>query len=132
MVTDADAERPALLVAVQVKICPAVSVASVTGSQPTVDAIPEPPSSTVQAIVTFELFQPAAFGAGVTAGVTTGGDLSIRTVTETAFVRPAPLVAVQVKVVPAVSFVTVAAPHPDEEAMPEPLSFTRHVTVTPV
>ncbi|MBZ5499753.1 MAG: hypothetical protein LAP85_25420 [Acidobacteriia bacterium] len=104
-VTEAEAESPALLAAVQEKTVPAVSVVSTVGLQPTDEPIPEPVSTTVQEMVTSELFQPAAFGEGVTTGEIRGGDLSIRTVTDAELVRPAPFVALQVKVVPAVSSV---------------------------
>ena len=53
-------------------------------------------SEQVKLTVTFALFQPAAFGAGVRAGTTPGGVLSILSVTEVLAMLPARSTAVPV------------------------------------
>ncbi len=80
--------------------------------------------------VTSPLFQPLVLGEGDVLLVNVGFVLSILTVTETEPVRPAPLVAVQVTVVPVVSEVRVVVPHPEEEACPDSGSETDQLTVT--
>jgi hypothetical protein len=67
---------PSLSVAVAVFDTPAVSTAteSVAGVGPL--ATPEPASVADQAMLTLLLFQPAAFGAGLTAAVSVGPVLS--------------------------------------------------------
>ena len=84
IVADTEVEIPAPFRAIQVYVAPAVSAARATGSQPVVKSalIPEMASVTVQVNVTFVLFQPKAFGAGVIVGTTTGALVSIRTVTD--------------------------------------------------
>ena len=85
----------------------------------------------VKLTVTSVLFHPARLGAGKPAGVgELGGVVSIFTVTVTEFDTPAPLVAEQVSVVPAVSVVSVVVPQPLEEAMPDSGSLTSQLTVT--
>ena len=60
----------------------------------------------------------------------TGGVWSILIVTETEAESPAPFVAEQVKVAPAVSAVRVVGVHPVEDAMPDSGSVTFQLTVT--
>jgi hypothetical protein len=55
--------------------------------------------------------------------------MSIFTVTEAELVKPAPSVAVQVIVVPAVSVPKVTVPHPEDDAIPDSGSETLQVTV---
>src|SRR5262249_3804435 len=67
---------------------------------------------------------------GVAAHVSTGGVLSILTVTDREDDSPAAFVAVHVSVRPAVSFAKVCAPQPEDETMPVSGSRTLHATVT--
>jgi len=117
---------------VQVTTVPAVSAVKVTGSQPLDNSVltPDTGSLRVQLTVTSVLFQPAAFGAGLTTGVTTGGVRSIFTTTDAELVRPAPSTAEHVNVVPAVSADKVAVPQPELEVMPDSGSVTLQLTVT--
>ena len=60
----------------------------------------------------------------------TGGVLSILIVTGTELESPAPFVALQVKVTPAVSAVRLVVMHPEEDAIPDSGSETFQATVT--
>src|SRR5262245_43397039 len=71
-VTEAELDPPAVFVAVHVSTVPGVSAERATGSHPTVLAR-GPALVTVQLTMTGVWFQPAAFGAGETAGTTCGG-----------------------------------------------------------
>src|SRR5690349_2465925 len=62
--------------------------------------------------------------------VTTGGAMSILTTTESELVRPAPLVAVHVSVVPVVGVLKVVLVQPVLEAIPDSGSVAVQVTVT--
>jgi hypothetical protein len=130
--TEAELDNPAPFVAEQVYVVPAVSVDCVVGVHPVLLAIPEIGSVTLQVSVTLVSFQPAALGAGARVWVITGGVVSSLTVTETVVDNPAILVAVQVKVVPAVSVVTLLVVQPVEDVMLEPGvgSLTLQLTVT--
>jgi hypothetical protein len=101
-------------------------VLSVTGAVQL--AMPERLSVPVNVTVTLVLFQPAAFGAGEALAAAVGGVLSSLTVTDAVCESPAPFVAVQVMVVPAVSAVSVITPQPDSESMPEIGSLKLQVT----
>jgi hypothetical protein len=132
IVTEVVVVRPAPFVAAHVITVPAVSVEMVVAPHPVLLAMPDPGSETAHVTVVLALFQPAALGAGVTVGTTTGGDVSSLTVTELVAVKPAMLVAVQVKVVPAVSAVTVLVVQPllDVTLEPGEGSVTLQLTVT--
>jgi hypothetical protein len=108
---------PALSVQVPDAIWPAPSLLNVIGEEQ--KAMPERLSVPLKETVTFELFQPLAFAEGTALAFAVGGVWSILTVTDAELVSPAPFVAEHVKVVPAVSVVRVAAPHPVEEAIPD-------------
>jgi hypothetical protein len=131
-VTDADRVSPAPFTALHVKVVPAVSVVRAAGSQPVLasELMPDVGSLTFQLTVTFVLFQPAAVGAGDTLGVTIGGVRSIRTVTETELVKPAPFTAEQVNVTPAVSADSEDVPQPELEVIPDSGSVTLQLTLT--
>ncbi len=79
------AERPSPFVAVQLVSLPSVPVVNVEGPQPLEEATPVSGSLTVQLTVALPLFQPLAFGVGVTAGVIVGADRSDRAITAAAF-----------------------------------------------
>src|ERR1700687_1965301 len=79
-VTETVLVSPAMFVAVQVKVVPAVGAVTLLVVQPDDEVMLEPGegSVTLQLTVTGEvLFQPAAFGAGLTVGTMTGGVLSM-------------------------------------------------------
>ena len=76
------------------------------------------------------MFQPFEFGPGDLELDIVGPVLSILTITETEFDRPAPLVALQVIVVPDVSAFSPVVPHPVEETMPDSGSETVQLAVT--
>src|SRR5258708_13175391 len=95
-------------------------------------AMPESASAPVNVTVTLVLFQPAPFGAGVAEASAVGGVLSILMVTVTERESPAPFVAMQVMLVPAVSAVSVITPQPDSGSMPETESLKLQVTVVSV
>ena len=76
------------------------------------------------------LAHPKEFGAGVLEPTITGAVLSIFTITEAVVESPAPLVALQVIVVPGVSEVRVWVPQPEEEEIPDWESATVQETVT--
>jgi hypothetical protein len=80
-VTEAELDRPALLVAVQVNVVPAcgVSALSVAVAQPLDEAIPDSGSETDQVTVTGPLFQPLLLALGVTVDMITGAVESLRT-----------------------------------------------------
>ena len=80
--------------------------------------------------VTLALFHPEEFGRGEAVPERIGEVSSIRTVTETEFVSPAPSVAVQVMVVPPVSDARVVGEQPEEESIPDSGSETAQLTVT--
>src|SRR6266850_7223981 len=86
-------------------ICPAPSVLTVTGSGQR--AMPLVASVHVNVTVTFPLLHPAAFAAGLTATSTTGGVLSMLSVTEAVDWLPATSTAVPLTTCPAPSVVTV-------------------------
>jgi hypothetical protein len=75
---------------------------------------------------------PVAFTVSDDGKFNVGAVRSIFTVTEAEFVKPAPLVALQVSVVPAdeVSVLRVVVVQPFDEAMPDSGSETDQVTVT--
>src|ERR1043166_1049222 len=74
IVTDAEAERPASLVAEQVKLVPGVSANSAALPHPALLAIPDSESVTAQLRVTgTSLIQPEAPGIGLTPGTIIGG-----------------------------------------------------------
>jgi hypothetical protein len=79
-VTEAEFDKPAPLVALQVSVVPAagVSVLRVVVVQPVDEAIPDSGSETDQVTVTDPLFQPLALALGVTVAVITGGVVSAR------------------------------------------------------
>ena len=89
-VTEAEFDRPAPLVAVQVSVVPAggVSVLRIVVAQPTDETTPDSGSETDQLTVTGPLFQPLALALGVTEGVITGGVVSWAT--RVAVIVPAP------------------------------------------
>ncbi len=97
---------------------------------PVVEATPDRVSEQVKLTATGPLFQPLTLGLGLAEPVTVGRVLSIFSVTETEFDVPAPLVAVQVIVVPGVSLVRVVVPQPEENSIPDSGSETLQVTVT--
>jgi hypothetical protein len=133
MVTENKVEMPAPSTAVHVNLMPAVSVETVTGSQPVVrsELIPEIGSVRVQLSATLVLFHPAEFGAGATVGTIAGGLVSILTVTEAEAAAPWVFVAVQVNVVPLVSADSVDVPQPVLVAIPVgSVSFQLTVTGT--
>ena len=72
--TNAVAVFPALSTAIPTTVSPPVSVVTFTGDVQ--EAIPLVASAQVKVMVGFELFHPAAFGAGVIAPVMVGGTLS--------------------------------------------------------
>jgi len=132
-VTETVVVSPAMFVAVQVKVVPAVSAVTVLLVQPDDETTLEPGdgSVTLQLTVTGEvLFQPAAFGAGLTAGTTTGGVLSILIPLTVATALTLPALSVHVPLadrpVPSELSVTGAV----QLAMPERLSAPVNVTVT--
>jgi hypothetical protein len=79
-VTEAEFDKPAPLVALQVSVVPAggVSALRVVVVQPLDEAIPDSGSETDQVTVTDPLFQPLPLGLGVTVAVITGGVVSAR------------------------------------------------------
>jgi hypothetical protein len=89
-------------------------------------ASPDVASPALQVMVTSDGLQPV----GGDEQDSVGAVESSLTVTLDDEVRPAPLVAVQVRVIPAVSPLTVDEAHPDEEEMPDSGSATVQVTVT--
>src|SRR5258708_7282387 len=132
-VTETVAVNPAILVAEQVKVVPAVSADTVLLVQPVVEVTLEPGegSVTLQLTVTGELvFQPAPFGAGLTVGTMTGGVLSMLIPLAVATALTLPAFAVQVPLadnpVPSVLSVTGAV----QLAMPERASVPVNVTGT--
>ena len=74
--TDADDVSSAPLVAIQVNVTPDVSWSTLVAAQPLDEVTPDSGSATDQVTVGRDLFQPAAFGGGVTSAVTTGGVMS--------------------------------------------------------
>lgn len=77
-VTEAEFDKPALLVTVQVSVVPSggVSLLRVVVAHPLDEAIPDSGSETDQMTVTGTLFQPLLLAAGVTVGVITGAVVS--------------------------------------------------------
>jgi len=77
-VTEAEFDKPALLVTVQVSVVPSsgVSLLRVVVAHPSDEAIPDSGSETDQVTVTGTLFQPLLLAVGVTAGVITGAVVS--------------------------------------------------------
>ncbi len=126
--TVVDAVLPALSVQLPVTDWAAPSPVRVDGA--VVEPTPDRVSEQVKLTVTGPLFQPLTLGTGLADPVTLGRVLSILTVTETELDVPAPLVAVQVIVVPGVSLVRVVVPHPEEDSIPDSGSETLQVTVT--
>jgi hypothetical protein len=91
---------------------------------------PEPlPSLQVYDTVTSVLFQPLVFGPGVALALTIGAVASRLIVTDCELVPPA-LVAVQVRVVPAVSVLIVVVLQPLVEVIADSGSVTVQLTVT--
>lgn len=93
-------------------------------------ATPERLSVQVKLTVTLVLFHPAALGAGVRETTMDGGVASRLIVTVLKRDSPAPFVAEQVNVRPAVSVVMDVELHPVEDAMPDSGSVALQVTVT--
>src|SRR5215472_13555787 len=93
-------------------------------------ATPDRLSVQTKLTVTFVLFHPAALGAGVRDPTIAGGVAPRLTVTVRELARPAPFVAEQVSVWPAVSEMIDVEPHPVEEAMPDSGSVALQVIVT--
>src|SRR5437867_4491003 len=91
-VTDRVAWLPATSTAVPLIICPAPSAVTATGAGQR--ATPLVASVHVKVTVAFPLFHPAPFAAGLTATSTTGGVLSILSVTEAVDWLPATSTAV--------------------------------------
>ena len=94
------------------------------------EAMPDSGSVTLQLTVTgpvYQLFEPMG---PVMVGVMTGAVLLILMVTGAEAVRPAPLVAEQVNVVPGVFAVRFTVPQPADVAMPDSGSVTLQLTVT--
>ncbi len=79
--TDAEFDRPAPFVAVQVIVVPDVSEFRTVVPHPVEEAMPDSGSETVQLTVTSPLFHPFALGAGLTLGVITGAVPSMIIVT---------------------------------------------------
>src|SRR6266404_3953174 len=104
-VTDTLAWFPAMSTAVPLTTCPAPSVLTVTGSGQR--AIPLPPSVHVKLTRASVLFQPAAFGGGLTTALTAGRLLSMLSVTDTLARFPATSTAVPLTTCPAPSVLTV-------------------------
>jgi hypothetical protein len=79
-VIEAEFDKPAILVAVQVSVVPAcgVSVLRLVVVQPMDEAIPDSGSETDQLTVTGPLFQPLPLALGATVAVITGGVVSWR------------------------------------------------------
>jgi len=127
--TVAEFELPALSVQSPVLDWPVPSDETICGLTGPA-ATPERESAQLKATVTSPLFHPLEFGEGEVDPVTTGRVLSIFKVTELEPVRPAPLAAVQVTVVPEVSEVKLVVPHPEDEAVPDSGSDTDQLTVT--
>jgi len=77
-VTEAEFDKPALLVTVQVSVVPSsgVSLLRVVIAHPLDEAIPDSGSETDQLTVTGPLFQLLLLAVGVTAGVITGAVVS--------------------------------------------------------
>jgi hypothetical protein len=77
-VTEAEFDKPAPLVTVQVSVVPSsgVSLLRVVVAHPLDEAIPDSGSETDQVTVTGPLFQPLLLALGVTADVATGGVVS--------------------------------------------------------
>jgi hypothetical protein len=77
-VTEAEFDKPALLVTVQVSVIPSsgVSLLRVVIAHPLDEAIPDSGSETDQLTVTGPLFQLLLLAVGVTAGVITGAVVS--------------------------------------------------------
>src|SRR5437867_1028778 len=106
-VIDRVAWLPATSTAAPLITCPAPSVVTVTGAGQR--ATPLVASVHVKVTVAFPLFHPAPFAAGLTATSTTGGVLSILSVTEAVDWLPATSTAVPLTTCPAPSAVTVTA-----------------------
>jgi hypothetical protein len=79
-VTEAEFDKPTLLMTVQVSVVPSngVSLLRVVVAHPSDEAIPDSGSETDQVTVTGPLFQPLPLAPGVTEGVITGGVVSRR------------------------------------------------------
>src|SRR6516165_8256587 len=73
MVMGTDVERPTPLVAVQVRLTPAVSAGRFVGAHPVEDAIPDSRSDTLQFTVTALRYHPLLPSVPVIWGVMTGG-----------------------------------------------------------
>jgi hypothetical protein len=91
-VTEAEFDKPAPLVALQVSVVPAagVSVFRVVVVQPFDEAIPDSGSETDHVTVTDPLFQPLPLALGVTVDVITGGVVSFTR--KPAVIIPAPCI----------------------------------------
>jgi hypothetical protein len=89
-VTEAEFDKPAWLVTVQVSVVPCcdVSAVRVVVVHPVDEAIPDSASDTDQLTVTGPLFQPSMLALGVIVGVITGGVVSART--KPAVIAPLP------------------------------------------
>src|SRR4051812_2540043 len=95
------------------------------------DARPEVASpAVIVATWTILWFGGQSVQSGAGSPETTGGVLSILTVTGTDIDNPARFVAEQVRVVPGVSVVSMVSVQPDEDAMPDSGSITPQLTVT--
>jgi hypothetical protein len=112
IVTDAELDRPALLIAEQGKVVPVVSDVIGAATHPVLVTGVEMSSVTVQLTETSLVYQPLLPAVPTTLGVTTGAVLSIFTVTGAELDKPASFAAEQSKVVPVVSDVSEVATHP--------------------
>src|SRR5262252_4331712 len=109
----------------------AVEAVTVTGAHPLTAVAPDMSSDNTQDSDTGPRYHPLLPAGPEIDGVTTGGVVSIFNVAETVVVSPAPFVAVQVSVWPAVFCVSVTDAQPALVlAMPDSGSLVVQVTVT--
>src|SRR5262245_7792485 len=86
MVTGTEVDRPAELLAEQVRVTPAVSAVRLVGVHPVEDAIPDSGSDTLQFTVTALRYQPLLPSLPVICGLITGGVTSTIVTTKSALV----------------------------------------------
>src|SRR5712691_1531708 len=121
-VTPPGAELSALSTAVPLTAWFAPSVETTTLPPPVQLLMPDSASEQVMLTVTLELFQPAAFAAGLRVAAIVGAVLSSLTVADPLLLLPSRSAAVAVFTVPAVSAVTESVAGVGPEPTPEPAS----------
>ena len=117
-VTEAEFDKPAPLMAVQVSVVPScgVSLLKVAVVHPVDEAIPDSGSETDQLTVTGPLFQPLPLALGVTVGVIAGGVVSWRR--KLPVIVPVPSIVAVVDVEELAKVIDAASLLQDEKAYP--------------